>query len=56
LHTALARIPAAILKAALQAARKPTPDNPDGEIKIHPELKPSFMDFDGLFHSGHRLP
>jgi len=39
LHATLSRSSAALLKAALQATRKPTPDNPDGKIKIHPAVK-----------------
>lgn len=38
-QTALAHLIAKYLKAALLANRKPTPDNPMGEILIHPAIK-----------------
>lgn len=39
IQTAYARVLARFLKAALKATSKPTPDNPSGEIRIHPAIK-----------------
>lgn len=39
LQVTFARVTAALLKAALVATRKPTPQNPEGELKIHPAVK-----------------
>jgi len=39
LESGFARLVAQYLRAALIATRKPTPDNPQGEILIHPAMK-----------------
>jgi len=39
LNNAYAQCLANLLKAALEATKKPTPKNPEGEIKIHPAMK-----------------
>jgi DNA-binding NtrC family response regulator len=39
LQSAYARLLAGYIKAALLATRKPTPENPDGDILIHPAMK-----------------
>jgi DNA-binding NtrC family response regulator len=39
LQEAYAHLAAQLLKAALQATSKPTPDNPEGDLLIHPAIK-----------------
>jgi DNA-binding NtrC family response regulator len=39
LHSSIARLAAKYIRAALVANRKPTPENPKGEILIHPAMK-----------------
>ncbi len=39
LQSTYTRLLAGYIKAALLATRKPTPENPDGEIRIHPAMK-----------------
>jgi len=38
-QTTFSRIQGALLKAALQATRRRTPDSPDGELLLHPAVK-----------------
>jgi DNA-binding NtrC family response regulator len=39
LHTAYARLVARYLKAILEATRRSTPANPEGEVRIHPAMR-----------------
>ncbi|MDW7761978.1 MAG: sigma 54-interacting transcriptional regulator [Acidobacteriota bacterium] len=39
LQTSFARAAAGMLKAAIMMTKRPTPKNPDGDIKIHPAVK-----------------
>jgi len=38
-HSAVAKLIADYIKAALLANRRPTPDNPKGDVLIHPAMK-----------------